>query len=89
MRACVVVLRVVVGREFRPPQFSSPREAWFGEISIHLYMLFKFYIENEDSDYPQNRWITIASYGTAVTPFFDKSRRNMGRKLIRWVLPLV
>ena len=51
----------------------SPRETWFGEISIHLYMLFKFYIENEDSDYPQNRRITIASYGTAVTPFFDES----------------
>ena len=43
----------------------DPLKKWdmVWEISIHLYMPLTFYIEIEDSDYPQNRWITIASYG--------------------------
>ena len=43
--------RQAVECEFQPPKRNDM--AW--EISIHLYMLFKIYIENKDSDYPQNR----------------------------------
>ena len=45
----------------------------------------KKYIENEDSDYPQNRRITIASYGFGRNTVLRRKPKECGRKM-GWVL---
>ena len=69
--------------------FDPPRKDMAREISIHLYMLFKFYIEKKDSDYPQNRWITIANYGNSRNTVLRRKPKKCGEKISGWVLPLV
>ena len=73
--------RQAVGCEFRPPQFSSPREAWFGEISIHLYICYlnftsKMRIPTTLKIDGSRSPVT----DSAVTPSFDESRKNAGGK---------